>query len=112
MEGFGTTLDYKALIRFSFKKINLSSINVFYTRKLYNKYNNVIIIDITYNINKFQMMPCVIIVIDNNYRTRIMICAIIENETTDTYSWIFDSTFTKTDNSSRVIFTDLDSSMI
>ncbi len=54
-------------------------------RELYNKYNDVIIVDITYNTNWFQIMLCIITIIDNNYKTQIVACAIIEDETLDIY---------------------------
>jgi hypothetical protein len=43
------------------------------------------------------MMLCIITVIDNNYKTRIIACAIIEDETLDTYRWIFDTILTETE---------------
>ena len=54
-------------------------------RELYNKYNDVVILNTTYNTNRFQMMLCIVTVVDNNYKTRIVACAIIEDETLDTY---------------------------
>src|SRR4051812_14790195 len=80
-------------------------------RELYRKYNNVVILDTTYNTNNFQMMLCIITVVDNNYKTRIVAYAIIEDETLDTYRWIFDILFTETGVYPRVIFTDSDPSM-
>ena len=58
------------------------------------------------------MMLCIVTVIDNNYRTRIVACAIIEDETLETYRWIFDNLLTETGISPRVVFTDSDPSMI
>ena len=81
-------------------------------RELYNKYNNVTIVDTTYNTNRFQMMLCIITVIDNNYKTRIVACAIIEDETLNTYKWIFENILAEMDSSSKIIFTDSDPSMI
>src|ERR1043166_4606515 len=81
-------------------------------RELYSKYNDVVIVDTTYNTNRFQMMLCIITVIDNNYKTRIVASVIIEDETLDTYRWIFDTVLTKTDISPEVIFTDSDPSLI
>ncbi|CAG8805963.1 17457_t:CDS:2, partial [Racocetra persica] len=48
------------------------------------------------SLKKFQMMLCIITVIDNNYKTRIVACAIIEDETLDTYRWIFNNLLTET----------------
>ncbi|PKK55908.1 hypothetical protein RhiirC2_801189 [Rhizophagus irregularis] len=59
-------------------------------RELYSKHNDIIIVDSTYNTNRFQMILCIVTIIDNNYRTRIVACMIIEDETLDTYQWIFD----------------------
>lgn len=58
------------------------------------------------------MMLCIITVIDNNYRTRIVACAIIEDETLDTYRWIFENILTEMGSSPRIIFTDSDPSMV
>ena len=81
-------------------------------RELYVKYNDVVILDTTYNTNRFQMMLCIITIIDNNYRTRIVASAIIEDETLDTYRWICDIIFNETGILPSVIFTDSDLSMI
>ena len=58
------------------------------------------------------MMLCIITVVDNNYKTRIVACAIIEDETLDTYRWIFNTILTETGISPEIIFTDSDPSMI
>jgi len=80
-------------------------------RELYSKYNNVMIVDTTYNTNWFQMMLCIITIIDNNYRTWIVTCAIIEDKTLDTYKWIFENILIKIGSSSRIIFTNSDPSI-
>ncbi|GES76799.1 hypothetical protein RCL_jg23539.t1 [Rhizophagus clarus] len=41
-------------------------------------------------------MLCIIAVIDNNYKLRIVISAIIEDETLNTYQWLFDAILTET----------------
>lgn len=81
-------------------------------RELYSKYNDVVIVDSTYNTNKFQMILCIVTVVDNNYKTRIVACAIIEDETLDTYHWIFDSIFNETGVAPRIVFSDSDPSLI
>src|SRR3954447_3725411 len=81
-------------------------------RDLYTKYNDIMIFDTTYNTNRFQMMLCVIAVIDNNFRTRIVACAVIEDESLNTYQWILNNILTETDISPEVIYTDSDPSMI
>src|ERR1043166_280511 len=81
-------------------------------RELYNQYNDVIIVDSTYNTNRFQMILCVITVVDNNYKTRIVACALIKDETLDTYQWIFDSILIEIGISSQIVFSDSDPSLI
>ncbi|CAB4478203.1 unnamed protein product [Rhizophagus irregularis] len=81
-------------------------------KELYNKYNDVTIIDTTYNTNRFQMMLCIIAVVDNNYKSRIVATAIIDDETLNTYRWLFDTILTETGISPGIIFTDSDPSMI
>src|SRR5205823_12951114 len=81
-------------------------------RKLYSKYNYVTIINTTYNTNRFQMMLCIVSVVDNNYKLRIVASAVIDNETLDTYRWLFDVILTETSISPKAIFTDSDPSMI
>jgi hypothetical protein len=81
-------------------------------KELYNKYHDVTIIDTTYNTNRFQMMLCIIAVVDNNYKSRIVASAIIDDETLNTYRWLFDAILTETGISPGVIFTDSDPSMI
>ena len=80
-------------------------------RELYSKYNDIMIVDTTYNTNWFQMMFCIITIINNNYRTWIVACVIIEDEILDTYKWIFENILTETGSSSRIIFTDSNPSM-
>ncbi|CAB4422569.1 unnamed protein product [Rhizophagus irregularis] len=81
-------------------------------KELYSKYNDVIILDTTYNMNRFQMMLYILTVIDNNYKTRIVASAIIKDKILDTYRWIFDTILTETGVWSRVIFTDSNPSII
>ena len=54
-------------------------------RSLYESFHDVVILDTISNINRFQMILCVIIIIDNYFKTRIVASAIIEDETLDTF---------------------------
>jgi hypothetical protein len=58
------------------------------------------------------MMLCIITVVDNNYKSRIVACSIIEDEMLDTYRWIFDTILIETGISPGTIFTDSDPSII
>ncbi|RHZ49584.1 hypothetical protein Glove_519g63 [Diversispora epigaea] len=70
-------------------------------RELYDKFNDVVI-----------MLLCIVAVVDNNYRTRIIASVIIEDEMLDTYRWIFENIFTETGISPGVVFTDSDPAFI
>jgi len=81
-------------------------------RSLYENFHDVVILDTTSNTNRFRMMLCVIVVIDNHFKTRIVASAIIEDETLDTFRWILITIFEETGINPGVIFTDSDPSMI
>ena len=81
-------------------------------RSLYESFHDVIILDTTSNTNQFQMILCVIVIIDNHFKTRIIASAIIEDETLDTFRWILGTLFKETGISPEVIFTDSDPSLI
>jgi len=81
-------------------------------RDLYENFHDVVILDTTSNTNRFRMMLCVIIIIDNHFKTRIVASAIIEDETLDTFRWIFMTLFEETGINPGVIFTDSDPSLI
>ena len=68
--------------------------------------------DTTYNTNRFRMMLSIVTVIDNNFRTRIVTCAIIEDETLDTYRWILDNIITETGITPKVVYTDSNPSIM
>ncbi|CAB4438545.1 unnamed protein product [Rhizophagus irregularis] len=57
-------------------------------------------------------MLCVIVVIDNHFKSRIVAFAIIEDETLDTFRWILMTLFKETDINPKIIFTDSDPSLI
>ncbi|PKY59273.1 hypothetical protein RhiirA4_430291 [Rhizophagus irregularis] len=57
-------------------------------RTIYESFHDVVFLDTTSNTNRFQMMLCVIVVIDNHFKSRIVASAIIEDETLDTFQWI------------------------
>ena len=81
-------------------------------RTIYESFHDVVFLDTTSNTNRFQMMLCVIVVIDNHFRSRIVASAIIEDETLDTFQWILMTLFGETGINPRVIFTDSDPSLI
>ncbi|PKY58627.1 hypothetical protein RhiirA4_480707 [Rhizophagus irregularis] len=50
-------------------------------RALYESFHDVVFLDTTSNTNRFRMMICVVVVIDNHFKSRIVASAIIEDET-------------------------------
>jgi len=54
-------------------------------RALYESFHDVVILDTTSNTNQFQMMLCIIVIIDNYFKMRIIASAIIKDETLDTF---------------------------
>jgi hypothetical protein len=81
-------------------------------RDLYERFHDVVILDTTSNTNQFRMMLCVVVIIDNHFKTRIVASAIIEDETLDSFRWILMTLFEETGINSKVIFTDSDPSLI
>jgi hypothetical protein len=81
-------------------------------RSLYEDFHDVIFMDTTSNTNRFQMMLCVIAVIDNHFKTRIIACSLIEDETMESFQWIYDTLLEETGIVPITVFTDNDPAMI
>ncbi|CAG8722528.1 15363_t:CDS:2 [Cetraspora pellucida] len=81
-------------------------------RSLYEQFHDVVIMDTTANTNQFQMMLFIVAIIDNNFRTRIVASCIIEDETLDTFKWIYETLLEKTSVIPMVIFTNSNPTMI
>ncbi|CAG8827425.1 22111_t:CDS:2, partial [Cetraspora pellucida] len=77
-------------------------------KSLYEQFHDVVIMDTTANMNQFQMMLFIVAIIDNNFRTRIVASCIIENETLDTFKWIYEKLLEETSVILTVIFTNTD----
>jgi len=58
------------------------------------------------------MILCVIVIIDNYFKTRIIASVIIEDETLDIFQWILGILFKEIGINPKVIFTDSDPSLI
>jgi len=54
----------------------------------YEKYHDIVIIDITSKINQFDMILMLVIVVDNNFRNLIAAAAILEDEIEATFAWV------------------------
>ena len=54
----------------------------------YNKKGDVVIFDMTYKVNTYDM-PCTIFAgVDNHENTILFDCALLRNETTSTFKWL------------------------
>ncbi|PKY27711.1 hypothetical protein RhiirB3_443531 [Rhizophagus irregularis] len=76
---------------------------------VYEKYYNIVIVDMISKTNQFDMILMLIIVIDNNFRNIIVVAAILEDETDATFIWILQElkNFTLT-----VLYSDADPALI
>ncbi|PKC17655.1 hypothetical protein RhiirA5_405602 [Rhizophagus irregularis] len=76
---------------------------------VYEKYYNIVIVDMISKTNQFDMILMLIIVIDNNFRNIIVVAAILEDETEATFTWILQElkNFTLT-----VLYSDADPALI
>src|SRR6266480_880940 len=80
--------------------------------QLWTRFHDVVITDDTYKTNKYDMALSLFMIIDNHNRTRIVVQALIEDETESTFQWILDCILRETNFLfPRVIFTDGDLAM-
>lgn len=79
---------------------------------LYLQYHDVIIMDTTSNTNRFHLMLCILIVVDSNYKSRIVATVLLEDETQESFCWIFDTLYQETGIYPKSVYTDSDPAMI
>ncbi|GKC12728.1 FAR1-related sequence 11-like protein [Tanacetum coccineum] len=56
---------------------------------LYQKYGDVVVFDTTYKVNTYDMPFGIFVGIDNHGRTILLGCALLRNETTKAFRWLF-----------------------
>ncbi|PWA58281.1 protein FAR1-RELATED SEQUENCE 11 [Artemisia annua] len=55
----------------------------------YQKYGDVVLFDTTYKVNSYDMPFGIFVGIDNHGKTILLGCALLRNETTNTFRWLF-----------------------
>uniref|UniRef100_A0ACD5V8N2 Uncharacterized protein n=1 Tax=Avena sativa TaxID=4498 RepID=A0ACD5V8N2_AVESA len=83
------------------------------SRQDYQDYSDVLVFDNTYKMNRYGMPFVPFVGLNNHRKTTIFGCAIISNETEDTYAWLL-KTFLKamSQKRPRSIITDADAAMM
>ncbi|CAG8595724.1 5353_t:CDS:2, partial [Scutellospora calospora] len=82
-------------------------------QQLWARFFDVVLIDTTAKINKYSMILCVVILIDNHNQSHLVATALLSDETKDTFSWLFES-FKKVTSGLvlSLLYTDADLAMI
>jgi len=57
------------------------------------KYNDIIIIDTTYKTNKFNMILCFVLGVNNEGQSIILCQSLFNNENLETFNWFFKCSF-------------------
>ncbi|CAG8777763.1 16523_t:CDS:1, partial [Dentiscutata heterogama] len=56
-------------------------------QNLWTHYHDILFFDTTARTNKYNMMACFFVIIDNCNRTRLVATALLENETESSFVW-------------------------
>ncbi|KAL2897661.1 Protein FAR1-RELATED SEQUENCE 11 [Bienertia sinuspersici] len=76
--------------------------------ELYQKYGDVVVFDMTYKVNTYDM-PCGIFVgVDNHEKSILSGCALLRNEKTSGFRWLMKTFVTIMKNTLKTIITDQD----
>ena len=82
-------------------------------QELWARFHDVILLDTTAKTNRYSMILCVVILVDNHNRSHLAATAIISDETKDTFAWLFTSLSKATGGSiPTLLYTDADPAMI
>nr|KAJ0201571.1 hypothetical protein LSAT_V11C600301820 [Lactuca sativa] len=76
--------------------------------ELYQKYGDVVVFDITYKVNSYDMPFGIFVGIDNHGRTILFGCALLRNEKLKTFEWLFKNFTLLMKKSPKTILTDQD----
>ena len=79
---------------------------------VYNKYQNVVIVDTISKTNQFDMILMLVIVVDNNFQNLIIAAALLEDETEATFTWVLQELKNSCDASPIVLYSDADPALI
>lgn len=81
-------------------------------RSLYRRYHDVVLNDNTFKTNRFGMPLNVLVIVDNNGKSRLAGCSLVSGETTLDYEWILQKLLEANNNTApRVILVDEDLAM-
>ena len=82
-------------------------------QQLWARFHDVILLDTTAKTNRYSMILCVVVLVDNHNRSRLAATAIVSDETKDTFTWLFESINKATGGlAPRLLYTDADPAMI
>ncbi|CAB4489898.1 unnamed protein product [Rhizophagus irregularis] len=78
----------------------------------YTKFHEVLIFDCTAGTNRYDMVLCLFIIVDNNTRSRLVASALLEDETESSFIWVLHQLKkVLNDFYPQVIYTDCDPAM-
>lgn len=81
-------------------------------RSLYRRYRDVVLNDNTFKSNRFHMPLNVLVIVDNNGKSRLIGCALVSGKKTEDYEWILQQLLTANDGiAPLVIMVDEDPAM-
>lgn len=81
--------------------------------QLWDQFHDVVLLNTTAKMNRYLMILCVIILIDNHNRSHLAATALLSDETKDTFLWLFSSLLRTTGGLiPKLLFTDADPTMI
>ena len=82
-------------------------------QELWARFHDVILLDTTAKTNRYSMILCVVILVDNHNRSRLAATAIVSDETKDIFTWLFKSLSKATGGlMPTLLYTDADPAMI
>jgi MULE transposase domain len=82
-------------------------------QELWARFHDIVLLDTTAKTNRHSMILCVVIIVDNHNRSRLVATAILSDETKDSFTWLFQSLLDATGGlMPRLLYTDADPAMI
>jgi hypothetical protein len=82
-------------------------------QQLYQQFSDVLVIDITFSTNRFEMPLHQMVVVDSNFKTRLVANAMTAGESQDECRWVLEQLLQTTGNTApNVVILDKDPSMI
>ncbi|CAG8650934.1 4909_t:CDS:1, partial [Diversispora eburnea] len=60
-------------------------------QELWAHFHDIVLLDTTAKTNRHSLILCVVIIVDNHNRSRLVATAILSDETKDSFAWLFQS---------------------